>query len=141
MWRMEFAQRKSPVMSSDSTQIPPEEESQRRREDAPQAGSFIDETAEGFPICQWCGGAITSKAELVVAADETGAPAQIAPVGYTAPRTFAAFHRDCHAEFAEEPPSREEPDTTEFWTPVNVAIIVATVLLVLVVLFFAILPP
>ena len=128
-------------MSSDSTQMSAEEESQRPPDDAPPAGNSIDETAEGFPICQWCGGAITSKDELVVAADETGAPAQIAPVGYTAPRTFAAFHRNCHPEFAEVPPSQQAPESLGFWTPINIAIIVATVLLVLVVLFFAIVSP
>ena len=98
----------------------------------------IDETPDGFPICQWCGGAITHKDDLVLAAEETGVPTQIAPVGYTAPRSFTAFHRDCHAESTEQPLDADELTPATFWTPVNLGIIGLTVLVILVVLFVAI---
>ena len=99
-----------------------------------------DETPEGFPICHWCGGAITRKNDLVVAADETGAPPQIAPVGYTAPRTFATYHRSCHPDFVEEEHSEQAAVAPTLWTPENIAIIGVTVCVILVVLVFAFLP-
>ena len=111
------------------------------QEEAPRSASPVDSTPEGFPICQWCGGAITAKDDLVVAENETGVPARIAPVGYTAPRTFGAFHRDCHLEFTEEPPSEPHgSDAGTFWTPVNVAIVAAGVIVILIVLLVAVLP-
>ena len=127
-------------MSDTGSRISPEEDPRQQGDDAPQTSGSFAETAEGFPICQWCGGAITEKADLVVAVDETGTATQIAPVGYTAPRTYAAFHRDCHAEFAEEAPSRPAADEGGFWTPINVAIVGAGALLILVVLYFALFP-
>ncbi len=118
-----------------------EEAPPERQAEAPHPAGPVDRTAEGFPICQWCGGAITAKDDLVVAANETGAPAQIAPVGYTAPRTFGAYHRDCHAEAAEESFSEPPPSgTTTFWTPVNVAIVGASVVLIIIVLLVAVFP-
>jgi hypothetical protein len=100
----------------------------------------IDETPEGFPICQWCGGAITAKSDLVVAAEETGVPSQIAPVGYTAPRTFTTFHRDCHTEAAEDLYPPETLESPTLWTPINVAIIGVTLVVILVVVVVAVLP-
>ncbi len=115
---------------------PPEHQAQ-----APGPAGPVDRTAEGFPICQWCGGAITAKDDLVVAENETGVPARIAPVGYTAPRTFGAYHRDCHAEAAEEGFGEPPPTGTgTFWTPVNVAIVCASLLLILIVLLVAVFP-
>lgn len=76
----------------------------------------------------------------MVASDETGAPTRIAPVGYTAPRTFAAFHRDCHLEATGEPPPEETADATGFWTPVNLFVIGAAAVVILVVLYFALFP-
>ncbi len=98
----------------------------------------IDETPDGYPICQWCGGAITHKDDLVVAAEETGVPTRIAPVGYTAPRSFTAFHRDCHAEATDEPLEVAAPTAATFWTPVNVGILALTALVILIVLYVAI---
>ena len=108
--------------------------------EASWTGGFADETAEGYPICQWCGSAITAKDDLVVAVDETGAPAHIAPVGYTAPRTYATFHRDCHPESAADLRARRTAGAKEFWNPVNVAVVVVSAALILIVLFFALIP-
>ncbi|MCY4437807.1 MAG: hypothetical protein OXE05_10790 [Chloroflexi bacterium] len=125
---------------SDDRSLSSPEEAQRQQDDALEAASTIDETPEGFPICQWCGGAITEKEDLVVAVDDMGAPTQIAPVGYTAPRTYAAFHRECHIEFSEEPPPEQDADTAGFWTPVNLLIVGVSVIAILIVLAFAVLP-
>lgn len=101
----------------------------------------IDETPDGFPICQWCGGAVTAKDDLVLAAEETGVPTQIAPIGYTAPRTFTAYHRDCHAEFSDEPQIQPTAVKPTLWTPANAAIVGVTILVILIVLVFAVLSP
>ncbi len=125
---------------SDDRNLTSPEEARQQQDDAAGAEGAIDETPEGFPVCQWCGGAITKKDDLVVAVNETGAPTQIAPVGYTAPRTYAAFHRDCHSEFSEEPGLERDADTAGFWTPVNLLIVGVSVIAILVVLAFAIFP-
>jgi len=128
-------------MNTNDNRTPPAEEAGQRHQDEEEtAGGRIDETPEGFPVCQWCGGAITEKEDLVVAADETGAPARIAPVGYTAPRSFSTYHRDCHLEATGEVPSAETAEATGFWTPVNLFVIGVAVAVVLVVLYFALFP-
>lgn len=129
------------TMSNTGNRISPPEGSPPTHEgEASWTGGFADETAEGFPICQWCGSAITAKDDLVVAVDETGAPAHIAPVGYTAPRTYATFHRDCHPESAEDLRTRRTAGAKDFWNPVNVAVIVVSAVLILIVLYFALVP-
>ena len=127
-------------MNNNDNRTPPSEAGQSHQDEGSAAGSHIDETPEGFPVCQWCGGAIIEKEDLVVAADETGAPARIAPVGYTAPRSFSTYHRDCHLEATGESPSEETADATGFWTPVNLFVIGVAVVVVLVVLYFALFP-
>ena len=112
----------------------------RDSEETRRKTDSTDETPDGFPICQWCGGAITKKDDLVVAAQETGAPPQIAPVGYTAPRTFATYHRSCHPDFVEEEHSEQASVAPTLWTPENIAIIGVTVCVILIVLVFAFLP-
>ena len=126
-------------MSNDRNLSSPEE-SRRQQDNALEAATTIGETPEGFPICQWCGGAITEKDDLVVAVDDMGAPSQIAPVGYTAPRTYAAFHRECHSEFSEEPSPEQDADAGGFWSPVNLLIVGVSVIAILIVLAFAVLP-
>lgn len=128
-------------MTTNDNRIPPAEEAgQRHQDEGDTTGGHIEETPEGFPVCQWCGGAITEKEDLVVAADETGVPTRIAPVGYTAPRSFATYHRDCHLEATGESPSEETADATGFWTPANLFVIGVAVVVVLVVLYFALFP-
>ena len=128
-------------MSKSSEEIPPHDEAREDFQDGvDQAGGLIDENPEGLPVCQWCGGAITEREDLVVAADETGAPTRIAPVGYTAPRTFATYHRECHFEATGEFPVEETANASQFWTPVNSAIVGAALVVVLVVLYFALFP-
>lgn len=128
-------------MSSDNERNAPEEGAwQSHEDDQGEAGGPIDETPEGYPICQWCGSAITEKEDLVVASDETGAPTRIAPVGYTAPRTFASYHRDCHIESSGELAPEQVADAQGFWTSTNVAVIGVALVVVLVVLFFALFP-
>lgn len=133
--------RKRSVMRNSSDETSPLNEARQSHQDgADEAGSPIDESSEGFPVCQWCGGTITEKEDLVVASDETGAPTRIAPVGYTAPRTFATYHRECHFEATGELPAEEIADASQFWTPVNTAIVGVTLVVVLVVLYFALFP-
>ena len=128
-------------MNNSGDETPPLDEArQGYRESKDQAGGPIDESPEGFPVCQWCGGAITEKEDLVVASNETGAPTRIAPVGYTAPRTFAMYHRECHLEATGEPPAEQTAEASQFWTPINTAIVGVTVFVVLVVLYFALFP-
>ena len=128
-------------MNNSNDETPPLDEAQEGHQDGvDQVEDPIDESAEGFPVCQWCGGAITEKEDLVVASDETGAPTRIAPVGYTAPRTFATYHRECHYEATGEFPNEQAAEASQFWTPVNTAIVGVTLVLVLVVLYFALFP-
>ena len=128
-------------MKNHSDESSPTEESRPDFQDGTdRTGGPIDESPEGFPVCQWCGGAITEKEDLVVASNETGAPTRIAPVGYTAPRTFAPYHRECHFEATGELPDEQEADASQFWTPVNTAIVGVTLVVVLVVLYFALFP-
>ena len=129
-------------MSDEGNRAAPHEEPPPDRlAQTPHPAGSVDHTVEGYPICQWCGGAITAKDDLVVAANETGAPAQIAPVGYTAPRTFGAYHRACQVEAADESFSEPSPAGDEtFWTPVNIAIVGASALLILVVMLVALFP-
>ncbi len=128
-------------MKNHSDESPPADEARQGPLDSEdQAQGPIDESPEGFPVCQWCGGAITEKEDLVVAADETGAPTRIAPVGYTAPRTFATYHRECHFEASGEFPDVQTEEASPFWTPVNTAIVGVTLVVVLVVLYFALFP-
>lgn len=110
------------------------------KEDTRHTVGSIDETADGYPICQWCGGAITVKDDLVLAAEETGVPTQIAPIGYTAPRTFTAYHRECHAEFSDEPQIQPASAKPTLQTPENAAILGVTILIILIVLVFVVLP-
>lgn len=128
-------------MSENDDRTTSSEEAQSRRDDLGPAGGNIDETPEGFPICSWCGGPITEKDDLTVAADETGVPARIAPVGYTAPRSFSTYHRDCHLEATGEyPPELSADDDPGFWTPANLFVVGVALVVVLVVLYFALFP-
>lgn len=128
-------------MGNSGEENPPFDEAREGNQDVvDQAEGSVDESPEGFPVCQWCGGAITEKEDLVVAADETGVPTRIAPVGYTAPRSFATYHQECHFEATGEFPAEQTENASQFWTPVNTAIVGAALVVVLVVLYFALFP-
>lgn len=127
-------------MNTDGNRPSPSQEDQDHQGNLDPAGGPIDETPEGFPICRWCGGAITEKDDLMVASDETGAPARIAPIGYTAPRTFSTYHRDCHLEATGEYPPEHPANATTFWTPANLFVVGVALVVVLVVLYFALFP-